>query len=235
LELAAARVGLGGARIEVLARRSDLPTGVGMGSSTADVVAAARAVADAMGHDLSPDDLAVLAGTIEPSDPTMYDGMVLAPRRGAAISSYAWSPELAVVALIPADGRATERVELAGQYRHAAAYDRILEDLELAATEKDADAFGSAAVRSARLHQQVLPNTFFDVLPDLAILTGAAGWNVAHTGSAAGLLYLDAEQADRAIGRVRDRVTLRVQVRRLRSPASAPRGHNAGALSSTGA
>ena len=233
--LAAAEfVGLRAARIEVRSRRSSLPIGVGMGSSTADVVAAARAVAHATGRDLEADELAELAGTIESSDPTMYDGMALAPRRGAAITVYSWSPAFTVIALIPTRGRVTHAVELAGQARHAATYDRILDDLARASLAEEGAAFAYAAVRSADLHQQVLSNVFFDALPGLAARTGAVGWNVAHTGTAAGLLYLDAERAGAAAIWVRARVASGVEVRLLRSLSSAA-AHSASVATSTGA
>ena len=55
---------------------SDLDVGKGMGSSTADIVAGARAVVAACDCSLSPEQLARIATSIESSDGSMYPGIV---------------------------------------------------------------------------------------------------------------------------------------------------------------
>src|SRR5438552_6590361 len=74
-ELALARLGLPltGAILDVDCR---LPEGRGLASSTADVVATARAVSDATGLHLEPGEIAELAIQIEPTDGVMWDGVV---------------------------------------------------------------------------------------------------------------------------------------------------------------
>ena len=71
-------------------------TGVGLGSSTCDVVAAIRAVSDAYGVELSAPAVARLAIEAEgAADPIMFDGeMVLfAQRRGRVLESFgSWAP-----------------------------------------------------------------------------------------------------------------------------------------------
>lgn len=240
LRRAATALGRDPVRITVRARRTELPVGAGLGSSTADIVAAARAVASAAGATFTPDELAALAGAIEPSDPVMYDGIVLSPRRGPAIHLFGWSPAFTILALIPPTGPRTTTVDLRPQRQHAAEYDQLLADLRRAAADEDGAAFAAAAVRSAQLHQPVLANRYFPQLPALSAQTGAVGWNVAHTGSAAGLLYLDAELAANAHAWVADQVGPDTAVRLLHSPgASRPAtddGRQASVLSgSTGA
>lgn len=220
LRAAASALGLDPVRIAVRARRSELPVGAGLGSSTADVVAAARAVAGAAGAAFTPDELAALAGAIEPSDPAMYEGIVLAPRRGPAIHLFEWTPAFSILALIPPTGPGTTSVDLRPQRRHAAEYDCLLAGLRRAAADQDGAAFAAAAVRSAQLHQPVLANRYFPRLRALAAETGAAGWNVAHTGSAAGLLYLDADLAAGVQAWVAGQVGPATAVRLLRSPGS---------------
>ena len=78
-------------------------TGVGLGSSTCDVVAAIRAVCGAYGVELDAGRVAGLAIEAEGAvDPIMFDGeMVLfAQRQGRVLESFgAWAPRYAVLSI----------------------------------------------------------------------------------------------------------------------------------------
>ncbi|EDY50606.1 GHMP kinase, partial [Streptomyces clavuligerus] len=68
--------------------RGDIPVGLGMGSSTSDVIAAVRAVADSYGLRLPPSAVARLAvGAERASDPLMLDGrpLLFAQREGRVL------------------------------------------------------------------------------------------------------------------------------------------------------
>lgn len=83
-------------------RHTDLDVGKGMGSSTADIVAAARALANALGQELSHDDEARIAVDIESSDGSMYPGLVAFEQKtGTLIERFSWWPRFAIVMLIP--------------------------------------------------------------------------------------------------------------------------------------
>lgn len=175
--------------------RSPLPTGAGMGSSTADVVAAVRAVADALGATCAPALVGRLAGAIEASDGTMYGGVAVVDRRGGLLLSLPWWPRFHVVALVPDRAVDTAEVDLAGQRSNAARYRELLDQVVEGASGRDASAFLDAARTSAALNQPFVPNRLLGLAPGLAHRTGALGWNVAHTGSALGLFFDDAEGA----------------------------------------
>lgn len=183
---------------------SAIPIGAGLGSSTADIVAAVRATAAALDADVSSHDIGRIAGSIELSDGTMHAGMCITDRRGMLVEELPWTPPLHVVALVP-EGRAvsTERVSLDAQRKHAPTYSRLLEDLRAASARRDPHPFVEAAMASAKLHQAILPNPLLAQAPGLCRRTGAAGWNVAHTGTVLGLLFHDRSRATEAVSDLR--------------------------------
>lgn len=184
-------------RIDVR-RHTRLPTGKGMGSSTADIVAAARATAHALGHHLTPDELACLAGSIEPSDGAMYERMTVARRRGPALRTLAWAPTFTAVMLVPPATLATEAADIRalGDARHE--YDTLLAQLEQATARRDPRPFATAAAASARLHHELAGNTWVTHIDATAGAAGARGWNIAHTGTVAGLWFEPTSRGRRA-------------------------------------
>lgn len=177
-----------------------LPTGRGLGSLTADIVAAARATADALGQRLSPNDLARLAGTIELSDGAMYDRTVLLRRRGTALRAWSWTPTFTALVLIPPATMSTEPADLSALRDASSDYDELLALLEPGVARRDSEPFLVAAAASARLHREIIGNRWASTLGDLAGTLGARGWNIAHTGTAAGLLF-DATRQGRSAAR----------------------------------
>lgn len=193
LELALRRtaelIGLEPSRIDVV-HRSDLPVGKGMASSTADIVAASRALAQAAGVALRAEAVAELAAGIEPSDGVMYDGVVVADRRtGALVRAWNWWPSFTVVMVIPPATFATAAARFDGQEASASEYAALLDRLDAAVDRRDAVAFAEVATRSAQLGQRFVANDAFAHLAPLAGELGALGVCAAHTGTVAGLLF----------------------------------------------
>lgn len=167
-----------------------LPIGKGMASSTADIVAASRALAAAAGVALSPEEVATLAVAIEPSDAVMYAGIVAADRRtGVPIRAWDWWPSFTVVAVIPPTTFATADACLAGQARFADDYASLLGRLDEAVARRDEGAFARVATRSAELGQPAVANPTFGLLAGQSERLGALGVCAAHTGTVAGLLF----------------------------------------------
>lgn len=191
-----------------LSLQSSLPVGAGLGSSTADIVATIRSVAEALGKTCAPEFIGNLAGSIEASDGTMFRGMAVVDRRGHLLQALQWWPSFHLVVLVPREGVDTATVDLAPHHVDAARYHDLLDQVLEGAERRDVAAFVDAARASAELHQELAPNRFFAIAPRLAALTGAVGWNVAHTGSAVGLLYDDARVAAAAATGLRHQVEL---------------------------
>ncbi|MFI5803026.1 GHMP kinase [Streptomyces sp. NPDC051561] len=179
----------------------NLPVGLGMGSSSSDVLAALRAVADAFGVHLSPGTLASLAVLAEgASDPLMLDGrpVLFAQREGRVLEVFGGAlPPVVVVGCTLGGGRPVDTLALAdsapaGADRTTGAelgeYARLRGLLRRAVREADPVLLGQVATGSARLGQRRLPQPEFSALVEVAGRVGAVGVQVAHSGNVAGLL-----------------------------------------------
>ncbi|MFE6709595.1 GHMP kinase [Streptomyces sp. NPDC057695] len=175
---------------------SDVPMGLGMGSSTSDVIAAIRAVADAYGLRLAPGAVARLAVHAErASDPLMLDArpVLFAQREGRVLEVLGPAlPPLVVVGCVLGGGAPVDTLAL--PVREASDTD-VQECERLRALLRDAVARGDArllarvATASARRGQRVLRHPEFDDLVAVARHTGAAGVQIAHSGAVAGVLF----------------------------------------------
>ncbi|WP_019808864.1 GHMP family kinase ATP-binding protein, partial [Saccharomonospora halophila] len=180
----------------VLRLRGDVPIGLGMGSSTTDVVAAVRAVESSYGVALGPDALARIAVTCEQaSDPLMFGTgpLLFAQRQGAVLETFhgAW-PSVFVVGCRTGGGAAVDTLSLpADAYRpeDVHAYEWLRRLTRRAVAEEDAALLGRVCTASARLNQRVLVKPELGELLRIADATGAVGVQVAHSGNVTGLLY----------------------------------------------
>jgi len=191
---------------------SPLPQGKGMASSTADVAATVVATANAAGRPVSDDEIAEIALRIEPSDGLMYSGIARFDHR---LGSYAQKlgdpPPMQVVildfggtvdtlqfnnvdvsaSLISSEGVMREAVELISQ----------------GIRESDVEKIGRGSTLSARANQAILHKPQLEKAIVLASEIGAAGVNVAHSGTVIGMLFEDDDtQVQRAALLARERL-----------------------------
>ncbi len=189
-ELAAAACGrpAGGA----LRLDSGLPVGLGLGSSTSDILATVRAVSAAFGTALAPEAVARIAVRAEhASDPIMLGGgaVLFAQREGRVLERLGPAlPAAVVVGCVTGGGAPVDTLALdfAGD---VAAFERLRRMLRLAIATGDVALLGRVSTESARLNQRVLAKDELPELERIAALTGAAGVQVAHSGNVAGLLF----------------------------------------------
>ncbi|WP_199443664.1 GHMP family kinase ATP-binding protein [Umezawaea beigongshangensis] len=181
--------------------RGGAPVGVGMGSSTSDLIAAVRAVADSYGTTLSPRTIADVAVRVETaSDPLMLDDrpLLFAQREGAVIEVLGDRlPPMVVVGCSTGGGAPVDTASLpADDYddEELAAFARLREDVRHAIGRRDPVLLGRVCTRSALLNQRRLPKTELPLLVEVAERTGAVGVQIAHSGNVAGVLFA----ADRA-------------------------------------
>ncbi|MEI5100437.1 GHMP kinase [Streptomyces sp. PmtG] len=177
----------------------DIPVGLGMGSSSSDVIAAVRAVADAFGTRLSPGAVARIAVRAErASDPLMLDGrpLLFAQREGRVLEDLgAALPPAVVVGCTLGGGRPVDTLALAAPACDAydaadvRAYERLRALLRRAVATADPVLLGYVATESARRGQGVLAHAEFGTLTDIAGRVGAVGVQIAHSGNVAGLLF----------------------------------------------
>ncbi|HEX8273749.1 MAG TPA: hypothetical protein VF615_14020 [Longimicrobiaceae bacterium] len=187
------RTGWGGSiRIE-----SNVPLRWGCGSSTTDVLATIRAVADAFGAVLEPEWIARLSVASETaSDSLMYGperAVLFAQRRGSVLLDLGGPlPRVQVLGFNTEEDRGVETLSLPPcQYSawEAEAFQPVLGLLRRAVEQQDPALLGRVATASTTLMQRHRPKRFMPELLRLARETGALGVQVAHSGTVAGLLF----------------------------------------------
>ncbi|MGW1377477.1 GHMP family kinase ATP-binding protein [Streptomyces sp. NPDC002446] len=172
---------------------SDLRVGVGMASSTADVVATLRCLFRVFSLPYDADVVTGILSAIERADSVFLDefALYLSGRHrvvralGTGIGFHtAFVTEPGTV-----DTAAVTPLLLHHYRRHAAEYERCLTDLLKGFASGDPAAVARAATFSAVLSQEVLPKHAFEAVLAHREEFGADGVFVAHTGSLIGYLF----------------------------------------------
>jgi L-threonine kinase len=175
---------------------SDLDIGKGMGSSTADVLSGIRAVANAIGETLTPEQAGELATRVESSDGTMYPGIaVVSHKTGVKLRDWPWYPEFVIVMLVPRDCVDTEAIAFDGKQEVASEYESLLAGFEDAVAARSCADFAAHSTKAALLNAPYLVNPYAQTLAGRLDEFGALGLNVGHTGTVCGLLYPNTTEA----------------------------------------
>jgi uncharacterized protein involved in propanediol utilization len=174
---------------------SDLPVGKGLASSSADLVATARAVGPVLGLEASPRAIEGWLRPIEPTDGVMYPGVVVFEHRKVRMASeLGVLPPLTVVAVdeggqidTVAFNRRPRRYSLAQRREYA----RLLDELTGAVGTGDLTALGAVTTCSAILNQPLLPKRHLEAMLGISSAAGALGVVCAHSGTMLGILLSD--------------------------------------------
>jgi uncharacterized protein involved in propanediol utilization len=171
---------------------SDLPVGKGLASSSADLVATARAVATCYGLHIPLSLLTQWMSAIEPSDGVMYHGIVSFYHQQVRLHQFLGTlPPLTILALD--EGGRLDTIEfnrLPKRFteRDVDQYEHLLERLTGAIRRRDLQGVGQTATESALLNQKLNPKeTLGDLLAICREVQGL-GVAVAHSGTCLGLL-----------------------------------------------
>jgi uncharacterized protein involved in propanediol utilization len=180
---------LGGGRLSL---SSELPEGKGMASSSADLVATARAVADALGTRLTVANIECLLRQIEPSDGVMYDEIVDFGHRDVRLrESLGTLPPMTIIA--HDEGGQVDTIshnQSTAAYSHDEQheYAHLLGIAREAIRSSDLGAISRVATRSAELNSRRLPRrTLADLLRICRDIEGL-GVACAHSGTMLGIL-----------------------------------------------
>jgi uncharacterized protein involved in propanediol utilization len=176
---------------------SAVPRGIGMGSSTADVTAVIRAIADFHGAKPTSEEIAKIAVRAEyASDPTMIDDRVVlfAQREGTVLESFGRGLPRMIVAGCNADpeNSGIDTVALTPAEYSAADIDTfclLRAELRIAVAAGDVAGLGKVATASALISQRFLPKPTLEFLLDLCKRSGGCGIQVAHSGTVAGVIF----------------------------------------------
>jgi uncharacterized protein involved in propanediol utilization len=212
--LALAHIGAAVAgRLEI---ECSVTTGVGLGSSTCDVVAAIRAVCGSHAVELDAGQVARLAIEAEgAADPIMFDEMVLfAQRHGRVLESFgSWVPRYTVLSIDTDTGAAgvdTLTLPLPDYTdTELRAFQSMVERARKAFGQRDPVTIAAIATESATLNQRFLPLRRFHEICEVAAEHGALGVQIAHSGTLAGILFdaravpAGGDLAARAVARIR--------------------------------
>jgi uncharacterized protein involved in propanediol utilization len=170
----------------------DLPEGKGMSSSSADLVATVRAVGDALGIPLSPQEIETHLRGIEPTDGLMYSEVVAFHHRKVRLCrTLGPVPPMTIVGVD--EGGQVDTVDFNASRPVVPAAERgeygvLLDRLAAALAEGDLAAVGRISTRSAELNQARCPKRHLDRMLEIRRDIGALGVAVAHSGTMVGLL-----------------------------------------------
>lgn len=176
----------------------DIPPGLGLGSSTSDVTATLRAVADCYDLPLTQEHIARLAVRAEgASDSVMLDhgGVVLfAQRAGRVLERFAHDlPPMVVVGCDtdPGSGGVDTIAFPPAEHGPAelAAFRVLLGLFRRGLETRSVPLLARVAEGSALINQRHLPTRGFAALRRIAEQSGGLGVQVAHSGTVAGVLF----------------------------------------------
>lgn len=175
-----------------LTLHSSIPEGKGLASSSADLVATARAVEATLQVPISPDRLGMLMAAIEPTDGVMHPGVVAFDhRQGILLRSLGALPALQIVA-VDQGGRVDTVAFNKGLLDHDPVerqqYGALLEQLDRAIETEDLAEVGRISTRSAMLNQRRLPNRNIEALRSVCQAVGGLGLVACHSGTMIGVL-----------------------------------------------
>ncbi|MBD0416822.1 GHMP family kinase ATP-binding protein [Oryzicola mucosus] len=179
----------------VLRVRSEIPVGHGYGSSSADVIAAIRAVSNALGIDLLPSTTSEIAVAAESaSDAIAYEeeAVLFAHRQGRVIEHFGGSlPPFYLTSFKPSDAKPINTDEI-GRARYTAEEIQMFRcaagAVRRAVRNQDPRLLGFAASLSARISQRHLPKSDFESASAIAGQHDACGVQVSHSGSLIGII-----------------------------------------------
>jgi L-threonine kinase len=181
---------------------SNVPVGKGLSSSTADMVAGVRALAEALSLKLRNDYISRVLTDVEPNDGLHFDQTsAYHHAEGRLIANVDWVPPLHILGVDEGgvlDTVAFNRRELAWTEAQMARYRDLLDAMIGALQRHDTARVAELATQSAQAWQPISPKQDIDAVLDLAERLGAIGVINTHSGTYLGLLFGEDDRLDRS-------------------------------------
>ena len=195
---------IGVEEVGVLRIESELAEGKGLASSSADAVATARAIGNALGVTLELEVLFRILRGIEPTDGVMYDGIVaFLHRKVRLLRRFGPLPRPLRIVAVDEGGEIdtlTYNRECPGYTpSEQETYLSLLEQVGEAFNRGDLEAIGRIATRSAVLNQRRNPRRYLAEVLTMGQELGALGVVVTHSGPYLGLLFESEPHHDAAV------------------------------------
>jgi uncharacterized protein involved in propanediol utilization len=176
----------------VLTVSSVIPEGKGLASSSADLVATARALAKALGTPMPPTRIERLLARIEPTDGVLYPGIVAFHHRAVRLLAVLGSlPAMTVVGIDEGgavDTIAYNRIPKSFSTAQGYEYARLLDRLADAIPRHDMAEVGKVATRSALMNQPQRYKRSLEPMREICREVGGLGVAVGHSGTTLGVL-----------------------------------------------
>lgn len=186
---------------------SELAEGKGLASSSADLVATARALESMMGCVIPTELILAILRTIEPSDGVMYPEFVTFFHRKVELGRRLGFPSRLKVLAIDEGGQ-IDTIEYNRRHHpfteeECAEYAELLQTIEIAIHCNNLGLLGRVTTRSAILNQKRNPKRHLDQMLKLCKATNALGVVVTHSGPCIGLLFPHAPEHTKQIERAK--------------------------------
>lgn len=173
--------------------QSDVPVGKGLSSSTADMVAAVRGLAQAASVAFREDYIGRVITEIEPNDGLQYQGTAAYHHTsGQLIECLDWVPPFRILGvdfggIVDTVSFNQKKIEFSAAQMER--YKCLLQDILDALRARDSRAVAAIASESTRLWQAFRPRDEMEEMFEIQAATGGLGVVNAHSGTHLGLLY----------------------------------------------
>ena len=181
---------------------TELLTGKGMASSSADIAAICYLTGLSCQRNLSEEAIAKIATSIEPTDATFCKGIVRFNHlQGEILEHLGLAPKLKIL-MFDCGGKVdtlwfNRRHDLKRLYReNEATIKKAMDLLRLGFKEKNINYIGQAAAASAYANQKILYKKQLEDVMMISENYGAVGVNVAHSGTIIGVLFAQDTDSD---------------------------------------
>lgn len=172
---------------------SDLPTGHGFASSTADIVAGIRCVARIYKRDPSISDFLHILAKIERSDSVfMNETTFFSSSHHKVLGAFGAKLKLTAVFMLDGQQINTDKTKeklVSYYHENADEYRRLMADVQACLENQDTQLLCQCSTRSAALSQRIMPKKHYAQMQDAAQIFDADGIVVAHTGTILGMLF----------------------------------------------
>lgn len=181
---------------------SSLSVSKGMASSTADMAASIYAASLYYKKPMTLEKIAQICTSIEATDSSFFNSLTMFDSRGANfIEQTGWQPNFYVLMLEPKEELNTEAFHTKANdellKKQAKSFSRVYSLYRVAVKEQSLEKLGQAALKSAKLNQEILPKPFFETIVELSeTFDSCIGVNVAHSGTVIGILLRDLTEVE---------------------------------------
>lgn len=175
--------------------KSELPMGKGMASSSADISATCQSIALSVDKILTPDAIADIALSIEPTDGIFYPGVILFDHIKGYLRHSLGNATPMHIAIFDVGGEINtlhfnQRSDLKNLNRSKELQVRQAMNLiMIGLATQDVSLIGKGATISALANQSILFKPHLEEIINIALSRGAVGVNIAHSGTVVGVLF----------------------------------------------